>query len=138
MSRNHEDIRYIIDERKRTVVAILTVPKAEICNELCNIINKNASNFFIVPEIMATNAMMLAGTYRGKAKAHPNDEWNVEEGKKWARIRARKAYMKDRKRIVSALEDVADNIEDNLEKAVKYTKGVLKRIEEDLDSTVDD
>lgn len=76
--------------------------------------------------------MLLTGVYRGKAKAHPDDQWDVEEGKKWARIRARRLYMQDRKRIISALEDVFDDIEDNIESAVKYTKGVLKRIDEDL------
>lgn len=132
MNRNNEDIRYVINEEKRTVVAILTVPQTEICDEVCNIMNKNSSRFFLVPSILATDAMLLTGVYRGKAKAHPDDQWDVEEGKKWARIRARRMYMQDRKRIISALEDVFDDIEDNIESAVKYTKGVLKRIDEDL------
>ena len=132
MNRNNEDIRYVINEEKRTVVAILTVPQTEICDEVCNIMNKNSSRFFLVPSILATDAMLLTGVYRGKAKAHPDDQWDVEEGKKWARIRARRLYMQDRKRIISALEDVFDDIEDNIESAVKYTKGVLKRIDEDL------
>ena len=132
MNRNNEEIRYVINEEKRTVVAILTVPQTEICDEVCNIMNKNSSRFFLVPSILATDAMLLTGVYRGKAKAHPDDQWDVEEGKKWARIRARRLYMQDRKRIISALEDVFDDIEDNIESAVKYTKGVLKRIDEDL------
>lgn len=132
MNRNNEDIRYIVNEEKRTVVAILTVPQTEICDEVCNIMNKNANRFFVVPSVLATDAILLTGVYRGKAKAHPDDQWDVEEGKKWARIRARRMYMQDRKRIISALEDVFDDIEDNIESAVKYTKGVLKRIDEDL------
>ena len=132
MSRNNENIRYFIDEDKRTVVALLTVPRTEICDEMCNIINKNSNRYFLVTNILTTDAMLLTGAYRGKAKAHPDDEWDVEEGKKWARIRARQMYMKERKRIMKALENVFDDIEDNIEAAVKYTKSVLKHIDEDL------
>lgn len=134
MNRHNEDIRYIINEEKRTVVAILTVPETEICDELCHIINKNAAQYFLVTNIFAANALMLTGTYRGIAKAHPEDEWNVEEGKKRARLRARRAYMKERKRIVKGLEDVFDDIEDNIERAVDFTKNVLKHIDEDMNT----
>ena len=69
--------------------------------------------------------------YVGKAKAHPEDEWNVEEGKKWARLRARELYVKDRLRIVEGLEDVFDDIEENVESSVEFTEGVLEKIEND-------
>ena len=75
--------------------------------------------------------MLLKGTYVGKAKAHPEDEWNIEEGKKWARLRARELYVKDRLRIVEGLEDVFDDIEENVESSVEFTEGVLEKIEND-------
>ena len=132
MNRHNEDIRYVINEEKRTVVAILTIPQTEIVDEIANIVNNNANRFFQITEMMAFPAMLLTGTYRGIAYAHPEDAWNVEEGKKRARLRARRTYMKERKRIIKALEDVFDDIEDNVERAVKFTKNVLKHIDEDM------
>lgn len=134
MNRHNEDIRYVINEEKRTVVAILTIPQTEIVDEIANIVNNNANRFFQITEMMASPAMLLTGMYRGIAYAHPEDEWNVEEGKKRARLRARRQYMKERKRIIKALEDVFDDIEDNVERAVKFTKNVLKHIDEDMDA----
>ena len=134
MNRHNEDIRYVINEEKRTVVAILTIPQTEIVDEIANIINNNANRFFQVTEMIASPAMLLTGIYRGIAYAHPEDEWNAEEGKKRARLRARRQYMKERKRIIKALEDVFDDIEDNVERAVKFTKNVLKHIDEDMDA----
>ena len=134
MNRHNEDIRYVINEEKRTVVAILTIPQTEIVDEIANIVNNNANRFFQITEMMASPAMLLTGIYRGIAYAHPEDEWNVEEGKKRARLRARRQYMKERKRIIKALEDVFDDIEDNVERAVKFTKNVLKHIDEDRDA----
>ena len=134
MNRHNEDIRYVINEEKRTVVAILTIPQTEIVDEIANIVNNNANRFFQITEMMASSAMLLTGTYRGIAYAHPEDEWNIEEGKKRARLRARRQYMKERKRIIKALEDVFDDIEDNVERAVKFTKNVLKHIDEDMDA----
>lgn len=137
MNRHNEDIRYVINEEKRTVVAILTIPQTEIVDEIANIMNNNANRFFQVTEMITSPAMLLTGIYRGIAYAHPEDEWDVEEGKKRARLRARRTYMKERKRIIKALEDVFDDIEDNVERAVKFTKNVLKRIDADMD-TMDD
>lgn len=134
MNRHNEDIRYVINEEKRTVVAILTIPQTEIVDEIANIMNNNANRFFQVTEMIASPAMLLTGVYRGIAYAHPEDEWNVEEGKKRARLRARRQYMKERKRIIKSLEDVFDDIEDNVERAVKFTKNVLKHIDEDMDA----
>ena len=134
MNRHNEDIRYVINEEKRTVVAILTIPQTEIVDEIANIVNNNANRFFQITEMMASPAMLLTGMYRGIAYAHPEDEWNVEEGKKRARLRARRQYMKERKRIIKALEDVFDDIEDNVERAVKFTKNVLKHIDEDMEA----
>ena len=134
MNRHNEDIRYVINEEKRTVVAILTIPQTEIVDEIANIVNNNANRFFQITEMMASPAMLLTGIYRGIAYAHPEDEWDVEEGKKRARLRARRQYMKERKRIIKALEDVFDDIEDNVERAVKFTKNVLKHIDEDMDA----
>ena len=134
MNRHNEDIRYVVNEEKRTVVAILTIPQTEIVDEIANIVNNNANRFFQITEMMASPAMLLTGMYRGIAYAHPEDEWNVEEGKKRARLRARRQYMKERKRIIKALEDVFDDIEDNVERAVKFTKNVLKHIDEDMDA----
>lgn len=134
MNNQNENIRYIINKEKRTIVAILTVPKTEIGQEVERIINKNAAPFFQVTTMHIAPTMLLTGTYRGIAKAHPDDEWNEKEGKKRARLRARRLYMKERQRIVKGLEDVFDNIEDNMERAVDFTKNVLKRIDKDVNA----
>lgn len=137
MNNTNADIQYIVDEKKRTIVAILTVPCTEIYDEIWNIINKKAESHFVIQKLIMSDRLALTGIYRGKAKAHPADEWNVDKGKNLARLRARRIYMKERKRIVKELKEIFNNIEDSLEKAIDFTNNVLNRIEENLQKTND-
>lgn len=129
---HHEDVRYIVNEEKRTVVAILTVPRTEICEEVCNIINKRSYPYFILPGLLPEEKLLLTGEYKAKAKAHPDDVWDENEGKRRALLRARRIYMKERERIMEDLEDIFDDIEDGFEDARDYTKNVLKAINREL------
>ena len=132
MNKN-EVYDYYVDEDKRTVVAVLTVPRTCVMEELCNVVNKGCGTHFIFEGVNFHDNMLVAGSYTGKAICHPGDEWDVKEGMRIAKLKAIRAYLNDRdvltKRLVRVFGDVADRVED-MDKHTAYAK---KHIEDYLD-----
>ncbi len=134
MSTQTNHVEYYIDKEKRTVAAVLHVPRTEVCDEIMNIMNKKAGNLFTITQARFEPSMLLTGVYRSKAKAHPDDEWNEEGGKRLAYLRARRAYAKERLAIIKMVEDAIDDVEDTVEDSVKFTKNLLKGIDRDIEA----
>lgn len=134
MAFNTQDtsVQYIIDKDKRTIVAILNVSATKIATEVRNIITKRSNNYFTVIGVIPSNKLLLNGKYVGKAKAHPDDKWDENKGKEIALLRAQKAYMTERAKIMRGLEDVFDDIEDNVEKAGDCAFNAIKAINRKL------
>jgi hypothetical protein len=134
MAFNTQDtsVQYIIDKDKRTIVAILNVSATKIATEVRNIITKRSSNYFTVIGVIPSNKLLLSGKYVGKAKAHPDDKWDENKGKEIALLRAQKAYMTERAKIMRGLEDVFDDIEDNVKKAGDCAFNAIKAINRKL------
>jgi hypothetical protein len=132
MDRHNEDVRYIVNEEKRTVVAILTVPIDEVCREIRHIINKSSYPCFVLQPLIPDNKILLTGEYIGKAKAHPDDVWDVKEGKKKAFLRARRRYMQERAKIFAELDVICDDIKRRFGESQAYTMNSLAVIARDL------
>ena len=129
----NEIYEYYVDEDKRTVAAVLTVPASCVMEEMCNAVNKGCGTHFVFEGVNFHANMLVKGTYTGKAVCHPNDEWDVEKGMRIAKLKAIRAYLNDRKvitdRLVKMFEDVADRVED----MAKHTEYAKKHIEDYLD-----
>ena len=134
MSTQNNTVDYYIDKEKRTIAAVLHVPSTEICDELMNIMNKKAGGLFTITQARFEPSMLLTGIYRGKCKAHPDDEWDEEAGKRLAYLRARKAYAKERLRIIKMVAEVTDDIDDTVEDSVEFTENLVKGIKRDIDA----
>ena len=129
----NEIYEYYVDEDKRTVAAVLTVPASCVMEEMCNVVNKGCGTHFVFEGVNFHANMLVKGTYTGKAVCHPNDEWNVEKGMRIAKLKAIRAYLNDRKvitdRLVKMFADVAVRVED----MAKHTEYAKKHIEDYLD-----
>lgn len=77
-------IKYTVIESQRKVIA-----KLDGCAlDVVNLIKKKAGVEF------ESDELMLKCTYKGVAKCHPEDEFNVEEGKKVAKAKLLEKYNK--------------------------------------------
>lgn len=134
---NGEKFQYFVDEEKRTVVAVLTVPQNAMGNEMLRIMKKESGNYFAIEDCMITNAMMLKGKYVGKAVCHGEDTWDVETGKRLAELRATKQYARDRYRIACLINDVFDGIQKRFDRAEEYTEDSIENIEDAIEKIVE-
>lgn len=104
---NLTKIRYVINEDKRTVVAIM---------EHCG---KDAWDIFThdfeaegvdVLRLFLNIKNYLKDTYRAKAKCSLDDEWDVEIGKKIAREKMLAKYYRDLAKTMENYINIAHNI----------------------------
>lgn len=108
--KQNDEIRYIIDEEKRTVVCLIKVQPTLTAD----IVDKylEASNLH---PTCGLDIDFLGYTFRGIAKCHPEDKWNEEVGCKLARERAEKqanrAINNELSAYVRNLRHAADLIE---------------------------
>ena len=104
---NLTKIRYIINEEKRTVVAIM-----EHCaRDADDIFTHDFTAEGIDVLCYASNFKnYLKNTYRAKAKCSMDDEWDVEVGKKVAREKMLAKYYRDLAKTMEGCIDIAHNI----------------------------
>ena len=119
--------KYVINEEKRTIAAILFeshLPNPEpsmsvldetVIKQIINIIKARESSI-----VYASNnfydKLFIQPTYVGTATCSEEDEWDVEKGKEIARNRAIEKFKKDVKRkLTIALNDL-DYIRNEIEK----------------------
>ena len=125
-------IDFIVNEEKRTIVAILRIDPVEVALEMSNIVDK-AIKPNLTTIVPFETGFLVKDTYRGKAICHKDDEWDVVKGKRIAKAKALYAFMKDHKKITA--QTVA-SLEDALERAKAadhYSDYTLRNIIENLD-----
>lgn len=113
-------ITYIIDRKKRTVVAYMEHCEYDVIFSIRNIVNTDLG---YLDEIKALNLnrYMINDTYRGKAKCAPEDEWNVEEGMRIARNRLLEKYWKARHKATHSFMTDLNTVLDNANKLAVYS-----------------
>lgn len=108
-------IRYIVNEEKRTVVAVID----NCACDAWNVIRKMTTNGVFAYAPLLTNKYDIDNTFVGVAKCNPEDAWDVNVGKELARKRViskhdkavREALMKFHKEIVNLMIDNMERIE---------------------------
>lgn len=131
---NGETFDFYVNKDKRTVVAVLTVPQNAMGNEMLQIVGKSSGNNFCIEECMIGETLALKGKYVGKAVCHEEDIFDEEKGIHLAKLRALRAYMKDRKKIATKIADVFDEIANRFEDAERYCEYALDHIDEAIEN----
>ena len=110
-TQKQEHFTYFVDEEARTVVAVMDVPRDILSKEMLNVVRKSTGHLFLMDGVMIAKSLLISGTYRGIAHCHPNDVFDIKEGKDIAKRRALLQYYKERKvvsdRLATAFTDVA-------------------------------
>lgn len=92
---NNLKFEYFVNEEKKTVVCKMTVPEEYVFNEVRNIVEK--SKFLIMGEYMEYLCMYgLHPYYKGISKCHPDDTFDIEKGKRIAKLRALMRFNDDK------------------------------------------
>ena len=126
-----QKINYYINEEKRTVTAVLRVGQYEVLEDISNVIDKAFAPSFSA-FILRNTPHKVTGKYVGVATCHVDDEWDVETGKKIARLRALRSYMKEYKKIATVMHKDAEKLVENLKKTADYSEFSIKHIEDEL------
>ena len=131
---NGEHFDFYVNEEKRTVVAVLTVPDDVVGCEMFDIINKASNSSFAITNGILGKGLMVTGRYEGKAVCHENDEWDVEKGKHIAKLRALRTYTKERAKKMASVERIFNEIAKRFEAANEYSQHAIEHIEDALDA----
>lgn len=106
-------VRYYINEEKRVVVAVLSTDIFEFVKEISAIIPP----YF--KEDGTFKKLLLSPTYKGKAKCHEDDEWNVEIGKEYARERAFYKYHLTRLQLMDVFQENLEKFDNKIAKTME-------------------
>lgn len=117
-----ENFEYFVDEEKRTVVAVLSLPPTCIMEEACSIINKGTGSHFVIDDISFQTNMLIKGEYVGKAVCHPNDTFDIDKGMRIAKIKALRAYLNDRQTVVNRLNKIFSDVATRIGAMKTYTE----------------
>jgi hypothetical protein len=84
-------IKYVILEDKKTVIGILENTRFDGINKINKIMGVDAgtSSFYV-----SHPKYMMPNVFKATVVCDPKDEWNVEEGKKFAKKKVLKNYYK--------------------------------------------
>lgn len=100
-------IKYSVIESQRKVIA-----RIDNCeNDAYNVLSKACKGKLLITEY----AVKIAPKFTAVAKCHPDDTFDVEEGKKIARERVIKKYNKAMARVLAEFECVLDSCWDNID-----------------------
>ena len=117
------EVKIIVNEEKRTVVAIATDCTGDAMNELL----KCDSNAHVLLAINVGNnsgrpliadSILLPDTFVGIAHCHPDDEFDVNVGRRIALRKMHKAYNKAKRNILKDFSTKVCRLSENLDRSI--------------------
>ena len=128
------NVVYYIDDEARTVTAELKcspyepqdILDCQIYKHLCGY-----GNGFIDELDYVVNKYAINSSYIGKAKCHPDDEFNVEFGKRLALLRAKKKHLNAVERKLDKMTTWMNVFRERMHKT--HTKYVRMIIDNDIE-----
>ena len=121
-------IEYIINEEKRTVVAIMRDCKNDACRLFARDVEKIYGTEFWYP--LHSLDYKINDTYRGKAHCSEDDAWDVEEGKRIARNRMLFKYYRARYKALEKIYEDWGKVFSSLGDRVSYAAIKLSRADD--------
>lgn len=126
------NIKYEICENKKTVVAVLTVSENYFINEISNIIAKSGCSNFSIDSFKYSDAVKPKPCYVGIAKCCEEDDFDIETGKKIARLRAIKQLLNDRKKVINSIYKIFIGLCNRFYAADEYSKYADRNITDEI------
>jgi hypothetical protein len=84
-------IKYVVLEDKKTVIAILENTRLDGINKINKVMGVDAGTS---PFYVSHSKYLMPNIFKATVVCDPRDEWNVEEGKKFAKKKVLKNYYK--------------------------------------------
>lgn len=110
-------ISYVINEEKRTVVAIMKGCRYDVIDIMRKLGLDN------IPHDKANmSKFMLNSIYRGKAKCSQDDEWDVQTGMKIARTRMLRNYYLSRTKALIEVENALARVISDIGSYIDYSE----------------
>lgn len=126
------EIKYIVNEEKRTVVAVAVGCQRDALDELLKsdytakvLLAINFGDMNSVPVI--DKDLIMSDKFIGVAHCHPEDEFDFEVGRKIATRKLHKSYNKAKRNIVKNFINRVNRLSDNLNTTLNK---INKRIEQ--------
>lgn len=121
------NIKFVVNEEKRTVVAIANDCSYDVVKELEKA--DNSSHILLTTPIIfdIDEEMLISDTFVGVAKCHPHDEFSVKEGKRVAARKMHKAYNKAKRNAMKAYMLRLSRFLENLEKSTEKVEARINK-----------
>lgn len=127
-----ETLDFYIHDKKNTVAAVFRTPQDIVLIEMLNVLNKASGNAFLVNEITFNDSMLINGTYRAKANCHETDEFDETHGMDLSKLRALRAYYKDRTVVSDRIKAIFDDAAVRMEKAAAHNRYMIEHLDEKI------
>lgn len=126
------DVKIIVNEEKRTVVAIATDCTADAMNELL----KCDSNAHVLLAInvgndtgrpLISDSILLPDTFVGVAHCHPDDEFDIAVGRRIALRKMHKSYNKAKRNVLKDFSLKVSRFSENLNRSLDKLNSKIEK-----------
>jgi len=123
------------NEQKQTVTVVLFVPSNTVVCEAFEALRKSSNNNLDAGWMNSPLSRTVAVNNRfvGIAKCGDGDEYNFETGYKLARLRAIRAYAKEKARIARKVVEYFEEAANRLENMADYLDDSVETITEEIE-----
>lgn len=130
-----EAIKFFENKEKKTVVAVLYVDKDVAVDEAMSMLNKSANGAFDATTWFVTSkSLAVKDKFVGIAKCCDTDEYDYEKGCELAKLRAVRAYAKERARLAYELSEIFNKTTSRLRVATSYLEDSVNILTEKINS----
>lgn len=137
MDKCIKNVEYFVDAENRKVVAKIDVDRDAVFGEIVGLLNKTTPHNVFTDIMCASDTMLIRGIYRGKVHALPEDEFDIEYGKKRALLKATRKFLRDKKRVVATYRKVIEEQATRVATLEEYLEKSINAIDKKLDAMVD-
>lgn len=131
MARN-ENMEYFVNEEKKTVVAVLTVPYDVLLDEFENMLRKIGVSVWNMDGLYDTMSLNT-NRFEGRAVCQDGDKWDVDTGIRVARLKALRKYTERRKLLWGRFRETAvKKMLGRIDRAAEYNDYSLQHIDDAL------
>lgn len=117
-----------VDERQKTIVAVLTNPKSRLRKDIKHITNAARDKNLVLGAYIDKLAV-FNDSFRGKAKCHPDDVFDITTGKRIAKRRCMRSYHKHVLKLLLAYEESLEYVSEEIRKKIIYLDAIIDKSE---------
>lgn len=137
MDKCIKNVEYFVDMENRKIVAKIDVDRDAVFGEIIELLNKGAVHNVFTNVMPMNDILLVRGVYRGKVHCLPEDEFDVEYGKKRALLKATKKFLRDKKRVIATYHRIIKEQANRVEVLDEYLEKSINAISKKLDAMVE-